>query len=293
MSVCETHCIQDGLLSAVISADGAELHSVRSAGGRELLWQAGPQWPRHAPVLFPIVGRLVNDALVNQGKSYRMPQHGFARDRRFRFTERSTASCCLLLEDDAQSREIYPFAFRLEIQYRIEAGTLTVRYTVSNPSGTVLPASIGAHPAFVWPLDPDIAPEAHEIVFAEAETAAIRRVAGGLLQPELEPSPVHGRHLHLDTNLFTRDAVIFEAPASKSLRYGVPGGSALQISWQGFEQLGIWSKPGAAFVCIEPWLGLASPQDFEGEFSSKPHVMLIPPGGSRTATWSVSASGIA
>ena len=288
----ERHRIGDEV-AAVIAADGAELHSVRTAGGRELLWQAGPQWPRHAPVLFPIVGRLKGDTLRHAGISHRLTQHGFARDRRFRCTAHDTRSCRFLLEDDAQTRAAYPFAFRLEIEYRVERSTLTVAYIVSNPASTALPASLGAHPAFLWPLAANLPAEAHEIVFAEPEPAPIRRVRDGLLRPDAQPTPVHGRQLALREALFADDAVILEAPASRSLRYGVPGGAGLLIGWSGFGQLGLWSKPGAGFLCIEPWSGLASPEGFDGDFAAKPYLMLIPPGETRHASWSLTPEGIA
>lgn len=287
----DDHRIGDELV-AVIAAQGGELQSIRTAGGHELLWQAGPPWPRHAPVLFPIVGRLAGDTLRHDGVAYRLTQHGFARDRRFRFIEREASSCRLLLEDDEQSRAIYPFAFRLEIQYRIERSTLSVGYTLFNPSPHILPASLGAHPAFLWPLHGDLPAEAHEIVFAEAEPAPIRRVRDGLLRQASEPTPIRGRHLALDAALFADDAVILEAPASSSLRYGVPGGPALLIGWSGFGQLGLWAKPGAGFLCVEPWSGLASPEGFDGAFSLKPHLMLIPPGETRRASWSLTPSAL-
>src|ERR1700709_2762131 len=86
-------------LSASVSAHGAELHHLRDATGRDILWSAEPIWPRHAPVLFPIVGRLKDDTLIHDGRSYRMTQHGFARDRRFDWVERSGTGCVLALRD--------------------------------------------------------------------------------------------------------------------------------------------------------------------------------------------------
>ena len=289
----ERHRIGDGL-TATISAHGAELHSIRTAGGQDLLWPAGPQWPRHAPVLFPIVGRLSDDTLTHDGVATRMTQHGFARDRMFGFVSREPDACRLRLCDDAQSRAIYPFAFQLEIDYRIEGPTLTVGYIVSNSSAaTILPASLGAHPAFLWPLAADLPRQAHAITFEHPEPAPVRRVAQGLLRPDTEASPVRGRTLALDEALFTDDALILEAPASTSLRYGVAGGPGLYIAWRGFHQLGLWSKPGAGFLCIEPWSGLASPRGFAGEFRDKPHLMLIPPGESHHASWSLTLDSIA
>ena len=286
------HPFGDGGLRAVVSAAGAEPRSI-TVNERELLWQAGPQWPRHAPVLFPIVGRLERDTLLHDGVRRRMTQHGFARDRLFRFIARDAGSCRLLLADDAQSRAIYPFAFRLEIEYALEGGTLSVRSTISNPSATTLPASIGAHPAFLWPLGPGAAPEAHEIVFETDETGPVRRLQGGLLRPEAQPNPIRGRRLALHGGLFADDALILEAPASRSLRYGVPGGAGLRIGWTGYRQLGLWSKPGAAFLCIEPWAGLASPVGFQGEFRTKPDLLGIDPGGSASFTWTVTPEAIA
>src|SRR5215472_3112286 len=129
----DRHVLSNGALSATVKADGAELCSLRNAAGQEMLWQAEPVWPRHAPVLFPIVGRLKNDELRYQGKSYRLTQHGFARDRRFAWLNRSATACRLVLHDDAESRTHYPFAFRLEIAFTLDDDVLHTSFTVANP----------------------------------------------------------------------------------------------------------------------------------------------------------------
>src|ERR1700743_1298638 len=107
----DKHVIRSGGIAATIKADGAELCSLRNADGLELLWQAGPQWPRHAPLLFPIVGRLKNDTLRHDGKTYPMTQHGFARDLRFDWIEQGVDSCKLVLANSAATSSHYPFAF--------------------------------------------------------------------------------------------------------------------------------------------------------------------------------------
>ena len=269
------------------------MQSIRTEAGAELLWQAGPQWRRHAPALFPIVGRLSRDTLVHHGASYPMSQHGFARDRSFRFVTRSAKSCRLALRDDQQSRAIYPLAFELEIGYRVTDRTLSVKHTLRNPSPEILPASLEAHAAFVWPLDPALPPKAHTIEFACDETARVRRLQDGLLRPEPEQTPIEGCHLRLSPALFEADALILEHPVSTSLRYGVYGGAALRLEWSGFSQLGLWGKPGACFLCIEPWSGLASPIGFDGEFEAKPQILLIPPGGCHQANGSLAVENIA
>ena len=270
-------------LSARVLAQGAELCALRDGTGRDYLWPAEAVWPRHAPVLFPIVGRLRDDTLIHNGQSYRMTQHGFARDRRFAWVERSAAGCRLVLTDDAETRAVYPFAFRFEIAYAIAETTLQVTYSVTNAGKEVLPASMGAHPAFRWPLVPGEPKQAYALTFEAEETGRLRGVTGGLLTGADRPSPVAGRHLALNEALFDADALILERPASRSVRFAAATGPSLTVSWDGFEQLGLWSRAGGDFLCIEPWRGMASPADFAGEFTRKPWLMLIPPGDSRSA----------
>jgi galactose mutarotase-like enzyme len=285
------HVISSGRITARIAAEGAELQSLRDAAGREFLWQAGPQWPRHAPNLFPIVGRLAGDTLRHNGQSYRLTQHGFARDRAFAWVERTDTVCRLALTDDAETRARYPFPFRFEIRYAAVADALAISFTVTNTGAELLPASMGAHPAFVWPL-PGCADKAgHTLEFAEDDPAPIRRLSGGLLRPEALPSPIRGRTLALEDALFADDAIILDRPASCSVHYSAPGVPGLVLSWQGFTELGLWMKPGADYICIEPWCGTASPLGFDGAFADKPGLLLIPPGEQRTASLAVRLLG--
>jgi galactose mutarotase-like enzyme len=271
-------------VSARISEAGAELRSLRDAKGAEMLWQAGPAWPRCAPILFPIVGRLAGDQLRHDGHIYAMTQHGFARDSRFAWLEREASRCRLVLEDDAATRARYPFPFRLEVGYAVAESTLTMELRIDNPGTNVLPASVGAHPAFRWPLADGVAKAAHRLDFALPEPAPVRRLQNGLLLSEVFPSPVVGRSLPLDESLFAADALILDQPASGSVRYTAPGAASIDIAWEGARELGLWSKPGADFLCIEPWHGMASPVDFDGEFGDKPGLMLIGPGEHRLLT---------
>ncbi|MDX8517763.1 aldose 1-epimerase family protein [Mesorhizobium dulcispinae] len=277
----------DGI-SATVVGQGAELVSLRDAEGTELLWQAGPAWRRHSPVLFPIVGRLKGDQLRYRGQNYPMTQHGFARDRRFDWTEQGPSSCTLVLTDDAETRIHYPFAFRLAISYSLASRRLGVTFEVTNTGHEMLPASIGAHPAFNWPLLPELPKEAYRLTFADNEPAPIRRLKDGLVLPTPQPTPVEGKTLALSERLFDDDAVILDRPTSTSVRYAAGRGPAIEMSWQGFNELGIWSKPGGApFLCIEPWHGIASPIDFDGDFADKPGVMLIEPGAKRMLSYRI------
>lgn len=278
----DIHTIQTDRISAAIKANGAELCSLKSADGLELLWQAGPEWPRHAPVLFPIVGRLKNDELRHRGQVYPMTQHGFARDCRFTWLEREPSFCRLMLQDAPETRARYPFAFRLVVTYAVRDADLEVSLQVFNMGEEVLPASLGAHPAFNWPLSPGLSKEDYRLVFSAQETAPIRRLKDGLMRPEPEPTPIQGDTLDVIERLFADDAIIMDQLASSSVRYEGPRGPSIEMSWDGFRELGVWSKPsGAPFLCIEPWRGYASPADFAGDFIDKPGLMHTPPGEQR------------
>jgi galactose mutarotase-like enzyme len=284
----DSHTLRSDGATATILADGAELCSLKDTHGLELLWQAGPEWRRHAPLLFPIVGKLKNDELRHRGKTYKMTQHGFARDHRFEWIEREPDRCTLVLTDSAETRQRYPFAFRLAVTYSLQHADLDVTLEIANTGEDLLPASIGAHPAFNWPLLPGLEKQAYALAFANEEPAPVRRLKDGLLRSASEPTPVHGKTLALSERLFDDDAVILDRLASTSVRYAADRGPSIEMLWEGFSELGVWSKPGGApFVCIEPWCGTASPADFDGEFTDKPGLMHIAPGDKRVLKYRV------
>ncbi|GLH71172.1 aldose 1-epimerase [Geothrix rubra] len=273
-----------GELEAEVSAAGAELRTLRHRG-TDLLWDGGPLWPRRAPLLFPIVGGLKADTLQHGGRDFPLPKHGFARDRTFAWSGRTPASCALELAEDADTLAAYPFAFRLRVGYRLEAGALHTELALTNPGEVPLPASLGGHPAFRWPLAPGLPKATHRVVFAEDEPDPIRRLdARGLLAPDPRPTPVRGRILDLHEGLFADDALILDRVRSRSLRFEARGGPALEVAWEGFPHLGLWAKPepGPSFLCLEPWQGFASPADWDGEFTTKPGLVTLAPGETRS-----------
>ena len=269
-------------LAAEIDLFGAELHSLRDEHGRDLQWNGDPAWwTGRAPVLFPIVGAVAGDVIRVDGRSYPMAKHGFARRKPWALIAQDDAAVVLRLEADDQTRAAYPFEFRLDLRFAIERTALTMTATLSNPGSVPLPASFGFHPALRWPLPGGAARADHRIRFAQDEPAPIRRIdQDGLLRPAPEPSPIEGRAFIVRDGLFEDDAMIFDALASRSLRFGTPGGTTLQVDFTGMPLLGIWTKPGAPYLCIEPWHGIADPQGYAGEFRDKPGVIEIAPGAS-------------
>lgn len=273
--------ITSDTLTAQINPLGAELWSLTDVQGREYMTAADPAfWTGHAPILFPIVG-MVNDGRYRlDGQTYELPKHGFARHSQFDVIATSADSATLRLRDDSQTRAVYPFVFVLDLLFRIEGGTLQVEAQITNCGVEVMPFSFGYHPAFAWPLPGGAAKEDHRITFAEPEPQPIRRIdpASGLLLPDRFATPVRGCEIAPDAGQFEADALIWDQLSSRSVAFGAPGGASLEVAFPAMPMLGIWQKPGAAYLCIEPWQGVADPFGYEGDFRDKPGILSLPAG---------------
>lgn len=182
------------------------------------------------------------------------------------------------LTDCEETLQVYPFAFTLDAEYRLDGMTLRQTVTVTNRGDTDMPFSFGFHTAFAWPLPGGAAKDDHRIVFALPEPGPIRRIGkDGLLLAAAEPTPVVARYLHLTDTLFADDALIWDRLESRALTFD-GGRAALDIAFPDSPMLGIWQKPGAPFLAIEPWHGINDPADFSGEIEDKPGIILLPPG---------------
>lgn len=273
--------ISSNALTARINPFGAELSSLTDTECREYMTDADPAfWTGRAPLLFPIVGQLSNDTLRVDGHSYTMAKHGFARRSDFALIHHDVSRATFRLTDTPATRAQYPFAFELDADFALDGLTLAMTVTVRNPGDAPLPASFGYHPAFAWPL-PGGDRDGHFIDFEHDEPEAIAVLASdGTIAPGTRPTPVEGRRLIPRDALFTDDALIWMRPNSHRLTYGGQGGAALDIAFPDTPSLGIWTKPGAHYLCIEPWAGHADPQGFTGDITEKPGIVEISPGAS-------------
>jgi galactose mutarotase-like enzyme len=267
-------------LEAQVDPRGAQLSVLRDAHGRDLLWHGDPAvWASRAPILFPIVGTLSEGVFHHDGRRYSLPRHGLARTLPFDVMTVTPRSALLRLHSDDSTLAAYPFPFSLDVGFALDGATLAVTASVRNTGTDEMPMSVGFHPGFVWPL-PYGKPRAdHALEFESDEPAPIRRLdARGLVAPQIRPTPVRGRRLPLDDALFAEDVIIFERLRSKSLNYGAPEGPKLQVGFPDASHLGIWTRPGAGFVCIEPWQGVADSQGPPGELRNKPGIVRLAPG---------------
>jgi galactose mutarotase-like enzyme len=269
-----------GELSAEVSPLGAQLSTLQDRTGRDLLWDGDPSvWSGRAPLLFPIVGVLAGGSYRLGSRVYRLSRHGFARGRLFEVVESSSTAAMFRLKFDEASLAVYPFRFELEVRFALDGPTLSVTTYVRNLGSEDMPASFGYHPAFRWPLPFGQARSAHFIEFADDEPAPVRRLdADGLLTPLGHPTPISHRRLALADALFQDDVVIFDQIRSRSVTYGAPGGPKIRLSFPDAPYLGVWTKPKADFICIEPWHGVSDAEGFSGDFRAKTGVFMVEAG---------------
>lgn len=268
-------------LRCTIDPFGAELQSLTGGDGREWLWDGDPAWWNgRAPILFPIVGALAGGTYRWQGRSYALQKHGFARRSLFSLIDRTATSATLRLAADEATRAVYPFDFELDLRFVI-GDHLVVSATVHNRGAGPMPFSFGFHPALRWPVR-----DGASLVFGQRETGPVWRMDGDGLLARTEPLPGDGCSLPLSDSLFAADAMILRDIASRAVTF-VSGEQRVRVSSDNLPDLGLWTKPGAPYLCIEPWAGFNDPAGFAGDLSDKPGIVLLAPGSSWTASMTI------
>ncbi|HAO5738852.1 TPA: aldose 1-epimerase family protein [Listeria monocytogenes] len=254
--------LENEVLLVEMKTAGAELTRIfHKDTGLEYLWNADSKfWGRHSPVLFPTVGRLVDDTYLVDCKQYHLGQHGFARDRDFQVIEQTENMVRFELDADEDSLAIYPYKFKLSIIYTIEKNTVAVSYEVENTDNKRIYFSIGAHPAFHLPLTDGTTFEDYYLDFGTEENLETLCLEGPYRSGDIkkivdEPA----RYLPLSYDLFKNDALIFEALKQKEMTIkSDKTPHFVKVSFPEFPFVGVWTaKPGTPFLCIEPWYGIA------------------------------------
>lgn len=273
------HIIENDYLKVTIEDKGAELVSVYDKeNNEERIWRANPDvWNRHAPILFPFVGKVNNGVYRYNGKEYEMKtQHGFARDREFELVAETENSISHCLKADEESLKIYPFDFELTVTHRFSADNprmVEVEWEVKNNGTDDMYYSIGGHPGFAIPRDNRCSREDYYLEFPEKAFAhyILINQSNGLAYPdESHPLVLNKSACHIARNMFDKDALIFENSQLHTVRILKPDRTPfISLYCAGFPYVGIWSKGEADFVCIEPWYGRTDNDGFTGDLKDK------------------------
>ena len=289
------HTLRNSEFEVKVKAKGAEVCSFRRLkDNTEYIWQGDAKfWPRHAPVLFPIVGRLPEHKYFLDGKSYHLPQHGFARDMIFTPVEMRDDSLTLELHWSDITLAHYPFHFRLLVSYALHGNALQADYRVMNLDHNEMPFSIGAHPGFNCPLKPENKYEDYYLEFDEDQHLERHLLHDGLLNGRTETVLKNEQKLPLQRALFQQDAVVIKDNPVKKVRLKADNDATqVEMEFHGFPYLGIWSPPkaGANLLCIEPWHGIASTTGEPTEITQKEGIIILPPGQKFECSYQISVS---
>jgi galactose mutarotase-like enzyme len=281
--------IQNTHLTVSIHEKGAELYSIRHRQhDLEYMWSGDPAfWGKTSPVLFPIVGTLKNNTYYYNDKAYTLSRHGFARDHVFEVEEQTSDSAVFLLRSREDMLTRYPFPFELRIRYMLMEDALQVAYTVTNAGPTTMYFSLGAHPAFRVPMVAGTQYEDHYLAFTLTEDAPHWPIsAQGLLETTPQPFLQNTNRIALQHKLFENDAIVLKDLRSDviSLRSDKHA-HGLDFTYTEFPYMGLWAAPGADFVCIEPWCGIADSVDHNQQLTIKEGIEQLEAGSEWSRRW--------
>lgn len=265
-------------LRITIASAGAELRSIRTrADDAEWLWQGDPAWwTGRSPLLFPVVGQSPQGHVTIDGTAYPMGSHGFARHSQFQVTAVSDVAATQLLRQDEATRASYPFDFRLQITYLLDGDALICTACVTNQDTRPMPFQFGFHPAFVWPL-PHQADQPHHVTLENGAAPAMRRPdANGLIAPTQLPSPFAAGNLLVKAADFDSGAMVFAEGAGQGVGYGA-GAAQVRMATRNLPNFALWQKPGAAFLCLEPWHGTAPLAGQGPAMADRPDALILAP----------------
>ncbi len=271
-----------------VQSKGAELSSVKDKrSGFEFIWQADPKiWARHAPVLFPVVGKLYEDKILIGDRHFKMNQHGFARDRNFELIELYSDTLRFMLESNEETRKVYPYDFKFFVMYEVLDNQVKISYTILNTGLVTLFYSIGAHPGFNLPLK-DLSK--YSIVFEKPENLERYMLDQGNFNGLSENLGTAQAELKLSNDLFIKDAIVFQNLKSNRLSLVQHEGNfKIDLQFEGFPYLGIWAKyPNQDFICLETWIGLADSVGFHGDISIKQGIESLAPNEEKTFSFTI------
>jgi galactose mutarotase-like enzyme len=255
----------------------------------EFMWQADQQvWARHAPVLFPIVGKLKDNSFVFDNSTFRLGQHGFARDLDFVLVEQNDAFCVFELRSSEETKKSYPFDFVFQVKYVLEGSTLVTEYTVKNPSDKPLIFAVGAHPGFNCPLADGEVLEDYYLEF-ENETFYTTELSNGLRSDAKKELILNNNKLFLTKHLFDKDALVFEnGQISRISLCSSVSSHKITMECANWPYFGIWAKPGQPFVCLEPWYGIADKETATGQLTDKDGMISLEPQKTFSCSFSTS-----
>lgn len=274
--------INNDYLEIGVKDFGAVLTSVKSKKtGYEFLWQGNPEiWNGQSPILFPVIGKMLDDKYRLNGKEYNMIRHGLARHYAFELCEKKENELIFVQSENEETLKSYPYKYKLYISFKVEENRLTVTHTVKNENDGVMYFSIGAHPAFNCDIG-------DEIVFEKEETLYSERIDhDSVIIDEKDLILDNDNTIKISENIFDKDALIFSSMKSKSVVLNnLKRNKKIKFIFGEAPFFAVWAKPKAPYVCLEPWCGVNDSYDKKADISQKRGIQSLNKGESFSFAW--------
>ncbi|MEG0913181.1 MAG: aldose 1-epimerase family protein [Oscillospiraceae bacterium] len=284
--------ISSNCLTVTISSAGAELQSIKSSDGTEYLWNGDEKyWKKHAPNLFPYIGRFTSGKYTYKVKEYQMPRHGFIIGTEMSVSQSSDTSITFSYADCEQTHAMYPFKFNYSVKYDLCDDELSISYIVDNTDDKTIYFGVGGHPAFNVPLEKGKSFEDYYIKFEDgAAPILIRLSASGLVDGE-ESYRLFDNRIYLRHGLFDYDAIIFKN-SGHGVRLCSRGKKSISVSYPDMPYVGFWHMPktDAPFLCVEPWSSLPSREGIVEDLETQPSLVHLEPSKHYENTWTIKIS---
>lgn len=267
--------LSNGILSVEITTMGAEILSVKK-DGFENMWDADPEfWNGHAPILFPVCGRLKDGKYTFCGKEFELGMHGFARNSEFTVESATDTSVTFLLTANDETLAMYPFLFEFRAKYTLDENKLIVEYITKNTDTKKMYYSIGSHEAYACPEGI----EEYSLVFDNPEDLENSLLTGPLLNHTHDNNFGVTDELALKYEQFVIDTLIFEKLKNKKVTLKNRNtGRKITVYFDDADILCIWTVDNAGYVCIEPWNGAPDFVDTDGDITKKAYIIELEPG---------------
>lgn len=275
-----------------ISEMGAELTSFKSkTTGTEYVWQADPvAWKRHAPILFPIVGRLKDKTYIADGKAYEITQHGFGRDLEWQVQPESATCVSFTLTPNDYTKKMYPWDFKCTVRYTLNGASLKKEHITENCSGSTMYYEVGGHDAYnlCWQDGEQIT----DYYVAFEGTDKLCRIVTDeavMLTEERMDVPLDNGRLPITRELFANDAVMAEGLPVRRASIGCTKSSRrVTMDFADFDYFAVWSPYkdfDVPFVCLEPWSTLPDGSYLDHAIEHKTGVRVLQPGQRETLSF--------
>lgn len=276
------HSIQNEALICTIESVGAEIRSLKNkVTGEEYIWQINESvWGSSSPVLFPAIGKIKEDKIVYNGANFFMPKHGIIRNNEdLIFEKRGDSSCVFTLKSSGKTLLQYPFKFSFSVEFSLIENRLIMKYIVENQDILPMYFACGGHTAYALPLNPTTQLSDYVVEFPkDVELFASTLGESGLLSNRKRNIATNGKLLSLSETLFNEDALIFENVNYDWVRLRKKGEEkGVIVKFTGYPHLALWAKPGADYICVEPWLGLPDSENESIDITQKPTYKSIEP----------------